>query len=62
MRVLLLEDETSLADVVATRLRAEGIAVDAVASIAAAETALASATFDVAIFDRSLPAATRYHC
>lgn len=55
MRVLLLEDEAPLADAVVTRLRAQGIAVDAVATIAAAETALLSATFDAAIFDRSLP-------
>ncbi len=55
MRILLLEDETSLADAVATRMRGDGIAVDVVATIAAARTALASATYDAAIFDRSLP-------
>ncbi len=55
MRVLLLEDEMSLADAIATRLHADGIAVDILASIDTADTALATTTFDAAIFDLSLP-------
>lgn len=55
MRTLLLEDESLLADAIASRLRIDGITVDTVASIAAAEAALATTDFDVAIFDLSLP-------
>lgn len=55
MRTLLLEDEPLLADAIASRLRIDGITVDTVASIAAADAALASTDFDVAIFDLSLP-------
>lgn len=55
MRTLLLEDEAILAEAIATRLRADGITVDTVATVAAADAALASTSFDVAIFDLSLP-------
>lgn len=55
MRVLLLEDESSLAEAIATRLRSDGIAVDAMATVAQADAALAGTAFDAAIFDLSLP-------
>ena len=55
MRVLLLEDTPQLADAVTTRLRAHGMAVDAFATIAEADAALAATLFDVAVFDLSLP-------
>lgn len=55
MRILLLEDEATLADAMATRLRADGFAVDIVTSLAGADAALALASFDAAIFDLALP-------
>lgn len=55
MKILLLEDEASLADAMATRLRRDGAAVDTVATLAAADSTLACMQYDAAIFDLSLP-------
>jgi two-component system OmpR family response regulator len=55
MRILLLEDQPSLAEAICTHLKSHGFAVDAAAGIRAAEAALAAGRFDVALFDLSLP-------
>lgn len=55
MRTLLLEDENMLAEVISSRLHADGVVVDIVGTIAAAEAALLTTEFDAAIFDLSLP-------
>lgn len=55
MRVLLVEDEMSLAEAIATRLRADGVAIDTVTTVSAADAALTATPFDAAIFDLSLP-------
>jgi two-component system OmpR family response regulator len=51
MRLLLLEDEPSLADIISSYLKIHGFAVDVVASIHAAKAALDVGKFDIAIFD-----------
>ena len=55
MKALLLEDEPMLAEAVASRLRIDGMNVEIVDTVAAADQALAASTFDAAIFDLSLP-------
>lgn len=55
MRVLLLEDQATLAEAMTTHLRSKGFTVDAVVDIGKAETALRVGDFDVALFDLSLP-------
>lgn len=55
MRILLLEDDTDLADVVALGLRNESYAVDLATTVAAAEELLSCVDFDVACVDLGLP-------
>lgn len=55
MRILLLEDQPSLAEAIASHLKSRGFSVDIVATLRQAETALRAGTFDVALFDLSLP-------
>lgn len=55
MRVLLLEDQPSLAEAIGAHLRSKGFSVDAVANIRSAELALKVGSFDLACFDLSLP-------
>ena len=52
MRVLLLEDDADLSAGVAAALRRAGLAVDAVATLAAADEALAVNDYDAAVLDR----------
>ncbi|WP_166355797.1 response regulator transcription factor [Phytoactinopolyspora limicola] len=55
MRVLLLEDDADLAEVVAMGLRNESYAVDVATTYAAAEEALRLTIYDVACLDLGLP-------
>ena len=55
MRILLLEDDTELADVIALGLRNEAYAVDVARSYAEAEAMLRTVAFDVACLDLGLP-------
>lgn len=55
MRTLLLEDESLLAEAIASRLEADGMNVDIVDTITAADAALSTTEYNVAIFDLSLP-------
>ncbi|MER5302998.1 response regulator transcription factor [Streptomyces lasiicapitis] len=55
MRILLIEDDPDLADVVALGLRNESYAVDMAATYAHAEELLRTTTYDVACFDLGLP-------
>lgn len=55
MRILLLEDDADLAEVVALGLRNESYAVDVAATCAEAEELLRTTEFDVACFDLGLP-------
>lgn len=55
MRLLLLEDQPTLAEAIASHLKAKGFKVDAAASLRMAEAALRVGNFDAAIFDLSLP-------
>jgi DNA-binding response OmpR family regulator len=55
MRILLVEDDVDLAEVVALGLRNESYAVDIARSCAAAEELLRTTDFDVACFDLGLP-------
>ncbi|MGH9210382.1 MAG: response regulator transcription factor [Acidimicrobiales bacterium] len=55
MRILLVEDDAALAEVVALGLRNESYAVDVANSCAAAEGLLRTTDFDVACFDLGLP-------
>lgn len=58
MRVLLVEDEPELADVLADGLRREGYAVEVARDGAAALSSLAGADADLMILDRDLPVLT----
>ena len=58
MRVLLVEDEPELADVLADGLRREGYAVEVARDGAAALSSLAAADVDLMILDRDLPVLT----
>lgn len=58
MRVLLVEDEPELADVLADGLRREGYAVEVARDGAAALSSLAAADADLMILDRDLPVLT----
>jgi len=51
-RVLLLEDESGLAHAFARRLRVDGFAVDAVATLAAVRTAVVDVAYDCLVLDR----------
>jgi DNA-binding response OmpR family regulator len=55
MRILLVEDDTDLAALVALGLRNESYAVDVVSTCADAEDRLRTTDFDVACFDLGLP-------
>lgn len=55
MRLLLLEDQPSLAEAIASHLRSNGFSVDLAADIQTAEAALRAGNFDAAFFDLSLP-------
>lgn len=55
MRILLLEDDTDLAEVLALGLRDASYAVDAVGTLAEAEELLGTTAYDVACLDLGLP-------
>lgn len=55
MRILLLEDDVDLAEVVALGLRNESYAVDVAATYVAADELLRTTDYDVACFDLGLP-------
>ncbi len=55
MRVLVIEDDPTVADVVVAVLRDSGFVVDAVASAESADTALATEHFDLIVLDLGLP-------
>jgi DNA-binding response OmpR family regulator len=55
VRVLVVEDERSLADAVATGLRREGMAVDVAYDGTSADQRLAVNDYDVVVLDRDLP-------
>ncbi|GAA2690429.1 response regulator transcription factor [Nonomuraea recticatena] len=55
MRILLIEDDPDLAEVVALGLRNESYAVDLATTYAEAEESLLSTVYDVACFDLGLP-------
>jgi DNA-binding response OmpR family regulator len=55
MRLLLVEDETDLADAIVRGLRRRGHAVDAAATMVDAELRLTSGDYDLAILDWNLP-------
>jgi DNA-binding response OmpR family regulator len=55
VRILLVEDDADLAEVVALGLRNESYAVDLAGSYAAAEELLRTTAYDVACFDLGLP-------
>lgn len=55
MRILLLEDNADLADAITSRLKSKDFVVDIASNIQAAESALAMGSFDLALFDLSLP-------
>lgn len=55
MRILLVEDDTDLADVVALGLRNESYAVDHAGTAAAAEELLTTTVYDLACLDLGLP-------
>jgi two-component system catabolic regulation response regulator CreB len=54
-RILLVEDEPAIAEVVAFALRAEGFSVDSSGLVREAEAILASAQFDLVVLDIGLP-------
>jgi two-component system, OmpR family, response regulator len=55
MRILLLEDQASLAEAISAHLKSKGFAVDWVPSLRLAEAAILADHFDAALFDLSLP-------
>src|SRR3569832_2218012 len=55
MRLLLIEDNRSLADLMAAGLKRAGFAVDSVASASEAEEAVRAVTYDLLILDLGLP-------
>ncbi|MBP7456841.1 MAG: response regulator, partial [Ottowia sp.] len=55
MRILLVEDDTMIGEVVHDALRAEHYAVDWVKDGAMAQTALATAPYDLLLLDLGLP-------
>jgi DNA-binding response OmpR family regulator len=55
MRVLIIEDEARIAEILRTALRRAGFVVDAVALCADARAAFATIPYDVAILDLGLP-------
>lgn len=55
MRILVVEDETDIADALQRYLQAQGHAVDLAASLAEADAALAVADFNAVLLDLALP-------
>ena len=55
MRVLLVEDETLIADAIQVSLSRDGYRVDCVADAETAEDALATSSFDLVLLDLGLP-------
>lgn len=55
MKLLLIEDEQALSEALSSMLRAEGFAVDPVAMIKSAETAVTVSTYDAVLLDLYLP-------
>jgi DNA-binding response OmpR family regulator len=55
MRLLVIEDEARIADLVARALRQAGFVVDAVGTAADAEAALLASAYDAAVLDLGLP-------
>lgn len=55
MRILVIEDNQRMGELIAQGLRERGYACDIAPSLAAAEDALAAAQFDVALLDAGLP-------
>jgi DNA-binding response OmpR family regulator len=55
MRILLVEDDVDLAEIITLGLRNESYAVDVAGSVAAAEELLRTTDFDVGCFDLGLP-------
>jgi DNA-binding response OmpR family regulator len=55
MRLLVIEDEARIADLVADALRKAGFVVDAVGTVADAEGALMASAYDAAVLDLGLP-------
>lgn len=55
MKLLLIEDELALSEALTTMLRSEGFAVDPVATLQKADTALSISTYDAALLDLYLP-------
>lgn len=55
MRILLLEDNADLVEAITSRLKSKDFVVDITSKIQVAESALAVGSFDLALFDLSLP-------
>ena len=55
MKLLLIEDEQALSEALTVMLRAEGFAVDPVARLNSAETAVTVSTYDAVLLDLYLP-------
>ncbi|MCW5719058.1 MAG: response regulator transcription factor [Bauldia sp.] len=55
MRILLVEDEASLSEMLATSLSRQGIVVDAAPTLEMAREALMTAEYDAVVLDRNLP-------
>jgi DNA-binding response OmpR family regulator len=55
MRILLVEDERELGELMMSHLKRQGFAVDHACSLAEADAALATTRFDAAVFDLNLP-------
>lgn len=55
MRILLVEDETSLGEMLTTSLSRHGIVVDVAPTLAIAREAVLSAEYDAIVLDRTLP-------
>ena len=62
MRVLVVEDHTTLADRIAQGLRQAGMAVDTVYDGMAALEAAAQTAYDVIVLDRDMPVSTVTGC
>jgi DNA-binding response OmpR family regulator len=55
MRILLIEDEAELGELVAANLRRSGFAIDLAGTLEEAEAALATARYDILLLDLRLP-------